>query len=925
MRPLKLIITGFGTYCQRTEIDLEQLGTQGLYLITGDTGSGKTTIFDAISYALYGSVNGQNRTIAMIRSTFATPDIPTEVELTFEYRGKTYVVKRNPEYERRSRRGDSVTKQIAEATLSMPDGTVVTGQGKVTNAINELLGIDANQFSQIVMIAQGDFQKLLMEDTGKRQDIFRKIFKTDYYQILQQKLSEQESKLRKECDEHEQALSIFVNGILCDPTSTLNIELEKAKSNALGITDEIELIQKIIAEDQTAHKKLTDIITDLEKQCNTLRDTLSKNEETEKLRADYKQKSADFEEIQKTIVEVKQAFENEKARTKERTDKEAELAVLNEELKKYEELDAIAKDIKNIENQKKGLKEQIDTLKADCEKCDKQTSSLSEKLKELADAEEKFYKADAAQKEADKRKNDFVELEKSAADCEHLLKEFNALQEAYISTQKSYEEFDVNYKHLRKIYMDEQAGIIAQELKDGVPCPVCGSLDHPKPATKSEGAPTKEQLDQAEKEDKELEQKVSSASIKCAESKTLYDNTLKLVKENYAKLAKDESVEELSLLKQKIVEQKDKALNLLKECNKKLEEENSRVEQKNKKNKELPELQERLKQKTEELQKKNEELSALDARLQEKEKQAKEQRSKLKFENLDAARDAVSALQNQIDKLKQDFDEAENKYNDEQTKFTALESQVKQLEAQLKGTNEINVAELKEKLEALDKERNNITDQKTAVDSRLTTNNTALENIKQRSQELSIIQNQYSYVSALSKTANGGLSGGKEKIKLETYIQMTYFDRIIAHANKRLMIMSDMQYELVRKKEAADLRSQTGLELDVIDHYNGGQRCVKSLSGGESFQASLALALGLSDEVRLSAGGIKIDSMFIDEGFGTLDSETLQKAFKALSGITEGNRLVGIISHVDLLKEKIDKQIVVKKARTGGSTVKVIV
>lgn len=925
MRPLKLIITGFGTYCQRTEIDLEQLGTQGLYLITGDTGSGKTTIFDAISYALYGSVNGQNRTIAMIRSTFATPDIPTEVELTFEYRGKTYVVKRNPEYERRSRRGDSVTKQIAEATLSMPDGTVVTGQGKVTNAINELLGIDANQFSQIVMIAQGDFQKLLMEDTGKRQDIFRKIFKTDYYQILQQKLSEQEKNLERECTDIEKALSIFVNGILCDPTSTLNIELEKAKSNALGITDEIELIKKIIAEDQTAHKKLTDIITDLEKQCNTLRDTLSKNEEVEKHRADYKQKSADFEEIQKTIVEVKQAFENEKGRAKERTDKEAELVVLNEELKKYEELDAIAKDVKDIENQKKGLKEQIDTIKANCEECDKQTSSLSEELKELADAEEKFYKADAAQKEADKRKNDFDELEKSAADCEHLLKEFNALQEAYISTQKSYEEFDVNYKHLRKVYMDEQAGIIAQELKDGVPCPVCGSLDHPKPATKSEGAPTKEQLDQAEKEDKELEQKVSSASIKCAESKTLYENTLKVVKENYAKLAKDESAEDLSLLKQKIAEQKDKALNLLKECNERLEEENSRVEQKNKKNEELPELQERLKQKTEELQKKNEELSALDARLQEKEKLAKDQRSKLKFENLDAARDAVSALQNQIDKLKQDFDEAENKYNDEQTKFTALESQVKQLEAQLKGTEEINVVELQKKLDDLDKKRNNITDQKTAVDSRLTTNNTALENIKQRSQELSVIQNQYSYVSALSKTANGGLSGGKEKIKLETYIQMTYFDRIIAHANKRLMIMSDMQYELVRKKEAADLRSQTGLELDVIDHYNGGQRSVKSLSGGESFQASLALALGLSDEVRLSAGGIKIDSMFIDEGFGTLDSETLQKAFKALSGITEGNRLVGIISHVDLLKEKIDKQIVVKKARTGGSTVKVIV
>ena len=329
MRPLKLIITGFGTYCQRTEINLEQLGTQGLYLITGDTGSGKTTIFDAITYALYGNVNGHNRNISMIRSTFATPDIPTEVELTFEYRGKPYLVKRNPEYERRSKRGDSVTKQLADATLFMPDGTIVTGQGKVTNAIKELLGIDAEQFSQIVMIAQGDFQKLLMEDTETRQDIFRKIFKTDYYKELQQRLSEQEKQLGMNRKEIENAISIFVKNLSCAPTSTLNIELEKAKANALGITDEIELIKKIIDEDQTAQAKLTASIADLESKGNTLRDTLSKNEKDEQVRSEYKQKSADFEKIQKTIVDVKQAFENEKDRTKERTDKAAEKRVLS--------------------------------------------------------------------------------------------------------------------------------------------------------------------------------------------------------------------------------------------------------------------------------------------------------------------------------------------------------------------------------------------------------------------------------------------------------------------------------------------------------------------------------------------------------------------------------------------------------------------
>ena len=275
--------------------------------------------------------------------------------------------------------------------------------------------------------------------------------------------------------------------------------------------------------------------------------------------------------------------------------------------------------------------------------------------------------------------------------------------------------------------------------------------------------------------------------------------------------------------------------------------------------------------------------------------------------------------------MKEAFENAQKKYQEAQEKFTALKSQLEQLEAQLKDTKEINTRELEEKLTALENERSGDINKKSQVDSRIIANNTALKNINEHAQELSAIQEKYAYVSALSKTANGNLSGGKEKIKLETYIQMTYFDRIIAHANKRLLIMSDMQYELVRKKQAADLRSQTGLELDVIDHYNGGQRSVKSLSGGESFQASLALALGLSDEVRLSAGGIKIDSMFVDEGFGTLDSDALQKAFKALSGITEGNRLVGIISHVDLLKEKIDKQIVVKKARTGGSTVEVMV
>lgn len=925
MRPLELTITGFGTYCQRTQINLEELGSQGLYLITGDTGSGKTTIFDAITYALYGDVNGENRTVSMIRSTFATPDIPTEVELSFEYRGKTYLVKRNPEYEGISKRGDSLVKRLADATLLKPDGSAVTGQQKVTNAIKELLGIDKEQFSQIVMIAQGDFQKLLMEDTETRQEIFRKIFKTDYYKELQQQLLENEKQLGMKRKEIESAISIYIKGLSCDPASTLNIELEKAKADELVITDVIQLINKIIGEDTEAQTKVNKAIAAREKQMNDLRDELSKNEQIEELRDDYKEKSADFKKVSDSIAEVKEAFEKEKARVEEGRKKEADLAIQKEELKKYEELDAIEKEIKDIQNKKAELEEQIKDIEAECENYKNQETELTKVLKSLSDAEKKYYEADALQKEASDRKDSFEELEKSAGECEGLLKEFEDLQKAYMAAQKSYEDFDLNYKHLRKIYMDEQAGIIARDLQEGLPCPVCGSLEHPKPAVMSEGAPSKEELDKAEKEDKVLEKNASSASVECAKGKTNYENKLKLVKESYLKLTKDGSTQELSELKEKISVQKAEALKELQICNKKLEEESARVNQKNKITEELPKVQDLLKEKTQSLQTNNEEFSAWGARLNEKENQAKEFRTKLKFKDIAAAKEEISALENQIEEMKQAFENAQKKYQEAQEKFTALKSQVEQLEAQLKDTKEINTLELEEKLTALENERSGDINKKSQVDSRIIANNTALKNINEHAQELSAIQEKYAYVSALSKTANGNLSGGKEKIKLETYIQMTYFDRIIAHANKRLLIMSDMQYELVRKKQAADLRSQTGLELDVIDHYNGGQRSVKSLSGGESFQASLALALGLSDEVRLSAGGIKIDSMFVDEGFGTLDSDALQKAFKALSGITEGNRLVGIISHVDLLKEKIDKQIVVKKARTGGSTVEVMV
>lgn len=924
MRPLNLVIEGFGTYCNRTQINLEQLGTQGLYLITGDTGSGKTTIFDAITYALYGTVNGHNRSVSMIRSTFATPDIPTTVELTFEYRGKIYKVQRNPEYERKSLRGNSITKQLADAVLYMSDGTVVSGQSKVTAAIEELLGIDFEQFSQIVMIAQGDFQQLLMEGTERRQEIFRKIFKTDYYKELQQRLLDEEKSLGIKCRDIKKELGIYIAGISCGDTSTFNIELDKAKNGELAVADEIDLISKIIDEDMVCEKALEQSISELEKNQNNIRAELTKEEQLQKLREDYEQKCGQFEKVKETIGQAKNDFENQKKREKDRSKKQEELAVLKEELKQYESFENLCSEIEVIKNQNDEFDKQLKVLTEKAETFVQKKENLTAKLKTFDDTEQKFYEASGIQKELDEKKNAFEQLENSAQSCEQLLKQYEQLKVEYKTAEEEYENADSNYKTLRKTYMNEQAGIIAQELEEGKPCPVCGSLEHPSPAKKSQTAPSKEELDSAEQNVKELEKTASAVNAECAKSKAEYENELKNIAASYLKLTKEQE-QELAVLKEKILEQKKLVEQKLEQADKQLSLQEERIEQKKKIQEELPELEKLSEQMNEDQQNINAQIVALKTRLEEKTKQKDELKSKLKFENQAAAVQAVEALENEITELKKAFEQAQEHYESIQNEFTTLEGQIEQLKKQLEGAQKIDTKAFEENLASLEQQRTQATEQKGFVDTRLNKNTEALKNIKERSNVLGNLEKEYAYVSALSKTANGNLSNGKEKIKLETYIQMTYFDRIIAHANKRLMIMSDLQYELVRKKQADNLRSITGLELDVIDHYNGGQRSVKSLSGGEAFQASLSLALGLSDEVRLSAGGIKIDSMFVDEGFGTLDSEALQKAFKALSEITEGNRLVGIISHVDLLKEKIDRQIVVKKDRTGGSTVKVMV
>lgn len=905
MRPLKLIVTGFGTYCNRTEIDLEKLGTNGLYLITGDTGSGKTTIFDAISYALFGDVNGQNRNISMIRSTYATLDIPTEVDLTFEYRGKIYNVKRNPEYERRAKKGDGVTTQLAEATLTMPDGNVITQHSKVTAAIVELLRIDYSQFSQIAMIAQGDFQKLLMEGTEKRQEIFRKIFKTDFYQQLQFKLLDEEKKLGVEQSKINDAIKVHLSNIL----------YEEGDISRLPIQEQLELIERQNKDDSKLQLNLKAELSDLEKANSELVSQISKLEETEKAAEALKEKKNQIEELSKNFGEIETALKNQKEKVPEREKLEADFAVKKEELSKYDELEKLSAEIAKNNSSVASKNIELSSINKQLESAKNEKEKLSEELKKLGDVGKKETELLSKKDKLLERESLVLSLIQNESELLKINDDLQASKKEYIELSKIAEKKEAEFSQKRKAYMDEQAGILAEELEDEKPCPVCGSIHHPNPACKSSDAPTEAELNLFEKEAKAAVKKADECSKECS---------VLITKAEAGEKSLNEGLKKLGLESSKVLEVESKSIKKeLSDLEESLQKESARSQRKAQIDELLPKLDVQSEEYAAACEKLSVEIAGLTAGIKALDKQIENTKKSLSCQSKDEAEEKLSEIECRIEQMKNELETAQKNFDDANTQKVNLEGQIKQLESLVQSGEKIDGQAKRDELEKIIQKKNELQEKLQNVSSRLERNCDSYNKIQAESEKLAVVEARYKWVSALSKTANGNLSSGKEKIKLETYIQMTYFDRIIAHANKRFLLMSNGQYELVRKKEAENLRSQTGLELDVIDHYNGGQRSVKSLSGGESFEASLSLALGLSDEVRVSAGGIKIDSLFVDEGFGTLDSESLQKAFAALTGITEGNRLVGIISHVDYLKEKIDRQIVVKKQRTGGSTVQI--
>lgn len=916
MRPLKLTISGFGPYADRIDLDLERLGECGLYLITGDTGAGKTTIFDAITFALYGRASGDNREPAMLRSKYAAPGTPTEVTLTFSCGGKIYTVRRNPEYSRPKARGEGVTVQKAEAELRYPDGRVITRQKDVDQAIREeILGIGREQFLQIAMIAQGDFWKLLLASTEERKAIFRKIFKTERYQKLQDLLREEARALGGQCAQLRGSLRQFIEGIQVEDGDPFSLDLAKGREGALPIEDTARLLEDCIQREEVRKAGLTERIQEIDGLLAQVNGNLGKLEAQAKARADRETAQREWVQEQERHRSWKAAWEAEQAKAPEVERLGSEKARLEAELPRYLALEVLSQEIRQKQAALEARNEKLIKTEAACAQAEQALLRAKEALSALSGVELELEKLRSQKEKAEEKRARLdalaALLTKYASDAQHLRRK----QEDYVAACRAASEKEALFREKRQAFLDEQAGIIAGILEAGKPCPVCGSLDHPHPARKSENAPTEAELNRLEKDASAAQQAAQEKSRACSGAKASLETFLQGLGERIQALWPGASLQDAPGRLDRERGQTAQALGHLEKAISLAEEERVR---KAALEKEIPQKEAELFSLKGDLEKIREKKAAAASDIAAKKSQFDEERQHLRFESRRQAEDQIRLLERQYRQGKDAQLRAQAAFHNSEKALATLEAKIAALDRQLSVTWDLDETAEVQKKNALLAQRARAEEIRAGIDRRLAVNRPALKNIREKSGDLAALEKRLTWLDALSKTANGAIPG-KGKITLEAYIQTTYFDRILRRANLRLMVMSEGQYELRRQREAENYRSQSGLELDVIDHANGTERSVKTLSGGESFLASLALALGLSDEIQSAAGGVRLDAMFVDEGFGSLDDGARDQAMKALSDLTSGNRLVGIISHVADLKDRIDRKIVVTKGRSGGS------
>lgn len=1034
MRPIKLTISAFGPYASKQVIDFEELKGRNIFVISGKTGAGKTTIFDAISYALYGEASGESRETDSLRSHFADDNTETYVELEFELRGEKYTVNRVPKQKKKKARGEGYTEKSADTTLTLPDGKVITKVKNVTDKIIEILGITREQFKQIVMLAQGEFKKLLLADSVEREGIFRKIFNTYDFEKIQAELKDKAANLSKNRTKSKHEMEINLKNIkgehdiVIDEYVDFPLVIEKLKDllerdnniyktlneegkevdNNLQVKNqekaiietnnnllkEKEIITKALEEllskeDEYKNKSKTIIDGKNAKEVKYIEDKLI--ETTKKLtkrEEDYNLSLKNIDSLKLKQEEADKLLQIEESKECDREKLSVEINNLNKLEEKIIELDSLNNKVMHLKQSAENSKLQIINNKKETEELKKSKEEKELQLKDIATLETKKVELESDIKAKNKTLDEVRELFKVIRSFQNTYIEHNNKAKEYKEFEVEYKKVKENYEKMDDLYKKEQAGILASKLQENEPCPVCGSTNHPNKATIKENLkiPTKEELkvakenlDKLEKENLEkinnlttlnsnkttyLEQVNNHLSMLSATlniDKTFNSETAKVVKNLGTELKsvidklKDELLKVIDKisLKEKIekelnlitttINEREHSLIKLEECEKNYTTElTQNITKIDEYKKEIPENITDLKTLNNLIEVKTKELNI-----------SKEKLAKLRLENENLAKKlegenstskeinkSIEELKLEIANNKANFNEAIKEqgfdniqtYEDAKLQISMVESLEKEVE---NYNSELKLTKAKQEdiinktkdivfmdITTIDEEIRSIQNNKKELESKLRElhaiivgNKTILKNVENLNIEFKEIEEEYKVLGELADLANGKKA---PYISFERYILASYFEDIIEAANIRLEKMTGDRFSLIRKTSKSKGAGQKGLELEIYDNYTDSSRDVSSLSGGESFKASLSLALGLSDIVQSNAGGVSLDTMFVDEGFGTLDPQSLDNAIDSLLELQRGGRLVGIISHVEELKERIDAKLEVTSTSKGS-------
>lgn len=912
MKPVYLKMSAFGSYARETIIDFRKVN-QGVFLITGDTGSGKTTIFDAITYALYGQTSGGRREGAMMRSQYAELTTKTFVELEFESKGQTYKVIRNPEYERESKRKNkdgerTTTKEKAGVELYLPDGSLYHGnRQEINRKLAEILGVDARQFTQIAMIAQGDFLRLLLAKSDERKEIFSKIFDTKIFWKIQEELKNMAKQLyiglednRKACfREIEQLADGMANrenddqdgdrnrGIFIETLRMIlegdsrEPDLESAIKTAEQLT---ALDQKDYEELQARGKQSTRQLENQNRIYSLARERNAQYQELEKVRTDWDVLESGKEQWNQKNDLLEWSKKAQLVQPLEQAYLQAgknlqETQVRLEKLQKWFAVHGQDREKKELQLEKwKEFQKKLDEKEVPV------LNRLRQSLEQYSGLQSRLQSA--------------ARLEKQCKNCQAL----------YQAAEARYLKLAADYEQMYQAYFREQAGILAQELKEGIPCPVCGSREHPQKAVLSEHAPNREQVENMKKDRDLAERKREEEQKKLLDSTGKMEQEMAVIRELEKQLLGEEKRNvSLEQIRQRWEDWEKKAQERLIKGQKQIDDTTRKLEESSKSYQKAVQEESQRKGQLEE----NEKLLKTQKELLEK-----EQKKFLQAVEKQGFPDEEHYRRCRMDK--RDMERLEKELTAFKNRKIETEQKKKILEKQLEGKERPELERIGQELERMRKEQKHLEKELRQVYSRREKNRIAYKKLCNLADERKNLRSRYEKVGNISRTANGNLSGNV-KIDFESYMQRQYFEQMIACANHHLQKMAAGQFLLrCRSLENLSTQGNAGLDLDVYSMVTGKVRDVKTLSGGESFMAALSLALGMTDVITRTTGAVRMETLFIDEGFGSLDENSREQAIRILQGLAGGNRLVGIISHVTELKDQIEQQLVVTKTRTGS-------